>query len=88
MKKEVVGEGTHFMIPWVQRPIIYDIRARQDRMANVLCREEAHILFFRPKNVPAITGSKDLQNVNITLRILFRCVGQNCHNDRTKRVLV
>merc|ERR1712210_282420 len=26
----------------------------------------------RPKNVPAITGSKDLQNVNITLRILFR----------------
>merc|ERR1719239_1516649 len=50
---EVVGEGTHFMIPWVQKPIIYDIRAR-------------------PKNVPAITGSKDLQNVNITLRILFR----------------
>jgi len=53
IKKEVVGEGTHFMIPWVQRPILYDIRAR-------------------PKNVPAITGSKDLQNVNITLRILFR----------------
>jgi len=53
IKKEVVGEGTHFMIPWVQRPIVYDIRAR-------------------PKNVPAITGSKDLQNVNITLRILFR----------------
>merc|ERR1711976_525826 len=49
----VTGEGTHFMIPWVQRPIIYDIRAR-------------------PKNVPSITGSKDLQNVNITLRILFR----------------
>merc|ERR1712062_822345 len=49
----VTWEGTHFMIPWVQRPIIYDIRAR-------------------PKNVPAITGSKDLQNVNITLRILFR----------------
>merc|ERR1711892_1615099 len=53
VKQAVVGEGTHFMIPWVQRPIIYDIRAR-------------------PKNVPTITGSKDLQNVNITLRILFR----------------
>jgi len=49
----VTGEGTHFMIPWVQKPIIYDIRAR-------------------PKNIPTITGSKDLQNVNITLRILFR----------------
>merc|ERR1712133_87577 len=53
IKSNVVGEGTHFMIPWVQRPIIFDIRAR-------------------PKNVPSVTGSKDLQNVNITLRILFR----------------
>jgi len=53
VQQAVIGEGTHFMIPWVQRPIIYDIRAR-------------------PKNVPTVTGSKDLQNVNITLRILFR----------------
>uniref|UniRef100_H2UYA5 Prohibitin 1 n=1 Tax=Takifugu rubripes TaxID=31033 RepID=H2UYA5_TAKRU len=48
-----VGEGTHFLIPWVQKPIIFDCRSR-------------------PRNVPVITGSKDLQNVNITLRILFR----------------
>merc|ERR1719443_987160 len=41
------------MIPWVQKPIIFDIRAR-------------------PKNVPSVTGTKDLQNVNITLRILYR----------------
>lgn len=53
IKKFVVGEGTHFYIPWVQKPIIFDIRSR-------------------PRNVPVITGSKDLQNVNITLRILFR----------------
>jgi len=53
IKDKVVGEGTHFLIPWVQKPIIYDIRAR-------------------PRNLPVITGSKDLQNVNITLRILFR----------------
>ncbi|KOB78151.1 Prohibitin protein WPH, partial [Operophtera brumata] len=55
VKNLVVGEGTHFFIPWVQRPIIFDIRSR-------------------PRNVPTITGSKDLQNVNITLRILFRPV--------------
>ena len=53
VNKNVVGEGTHFMIPWIQKPYIFDIRAR-------------------PKNVPSVTGSKDLQNVNITLRILFR----------------
>ncbi|GFO20820.1 prohibitin [Plakobranchus ocellatus] len=53
VQEEVVGEGTHFLIPWVQKPIIFDIRSK-------------------PRNVPTITGSKDLQNVNITLRILFR----------------
>jgi len=53
VQEEVVGEGTHFIIPWVQKPIIFDIRSK-------------------PRNVPVITGSKDLQNVNITLRILFR----------------
>jgi len=53
VQNDVVGEGTHFIIPWVQKPIIFDIRSK-------------------PRNVPTITGSKDLQNVNITLRILFR----------------
>jgi len=24
----VVGEGTHFLIPWVQKPIIFDCRSR------------------------------------------------------------
>lgn len=28
VKNQVVGEGTHFFIPWVQRPIIFDIRSR------------------------------------------------------------
>lgn len=28
VKPGVIGEGTHFLIPWVQRPIIYDIRSR------------------------------------------------------------
>lgn len=55
VKQEVVGEGTHFFIPWVQRPIIYDIRSQ-------------------PRNVPVVTGSKDLQNVSITLRILYRAI--------------
>lgn len=53
VRQSAVGEGTHFFVPWVQRPIIYDARTR-------------------PRNVPVITGSKDLQTVNITLRVLFR----------------
>lgn len=58
VRNYVVGEGTHFIIPWVQKPVIYDVRSR-------------------PRNVPVITGSKDLQNVNITLRILHRPVEEN-----------
>merc|ERR1711913_256654 len=34
----------------------------------------------RPRNVPVITGSKDLQNVNITLRILFRPIPTSLPN--------
>lgn len=28
IKEEVYEEGTHFMLPWFERPIIYDVRAR------------------------------------------------------------
>eukprot|EP00794_Sanderia_malayensis_P017462 gene17462-19209_t len=58
VQPDVSGEGTHFLIPWVQRPIIFDCRSR-------------------PRNIPTITGSKDLQNVNITLRVLFRPVASS-----------
>ena len=42
-----------FRVPWLQHPIIYDIRAR-------------------PKLLTSPTGSKDLQMVNIGLRVLYR----------------
>lgn len=53
VKQGVIGEGTHFLIPWLQRPIIYDIKTR-------------------PKTIATTTGSKDLQNVSLTLRVLHR----------------
>lgn len=53
VKNEIVGEGTHFLIPWVQKPIVFDIRCT-------------------PRAISTITGSKDLQNVTISLRILHR----------------
>lgn len=53
VSEKVKSEGTHILIPWFQRPIIYDVRAR-------------------PRIVQAMTGSHDLQMVNITLRVLSR----------------
>lgn len=40
-------------IPWIQYPIIYDIRSR-------------------PRKISSPTGSKDLQMINISLRVLSR----------------
>ncbi|KAL6994434.1 Prohibitin-3, mitochondrial [Sarracenia purpurea var. burkii] len=50
---ETVGEGTHFLIPWLQKPFIFDIRTR-------------------PHTFSSISGTKDLQMVNLTLRLLSR----------------
>ena len=35
VKDDIVGEGTHFLIPWVQKPIIYDIRSRPRTVPTV-----------------------------------------------------
>ncbi|ORZ33005.1 hypothetical protein BCR44DRAFT_1439320, partial [Catenaria anguillulae PL171] len=32
--QQVVGEGTHFVIPWLQRAIIYDVRTRPRNISN------------------------------------------------------
>jgi|EP01083_Nonionella_stella_P092950 prohibitin 1 len=50
---DVRGEGTHFVIPVIQRPIILDVRTK-------------------PREIPSVTGTKDLQMVNIKLRVLWR----------------
>ena len=41
------------LIPWLQRPILYDIRTK-------------------PRNLSSLTGSRDLQMVNITVRVLSK----------------
>ncbi|KAH8802998.1 band 7 family-domain-containing protein [Xylogone sp. PMI_703] len=53
VKDKVIGEGTHFLIPWLQKSIIYDVRTK-------------------PRNISTNTGSKDLQMIGITLRVLHR----------------
>ncbi|KAL9108491.1 MAG: hypothetical protein Q9227_006706 [Pyrenula ochraceoflavens] len=53
VQEGVKDEGTHFLIPWLQRSIMYDIRTK-------------------PRNISTTTGSKDLQMVSLTLRVLHR----------------
>ncbi|KAL2269164.1 hypothetical protein VTJ83DRAFT_4010 [Remersonia thermophila] len=53
VKETVVNEGTHFLIPWLQKAIIFDVRTK-------------------PRIIGTTTGSKDLQMVSLTLRVLHR----------------
>ncbi|KAM7509236.1 hypothetical protein LguiA_019689 [Lonicera macranthoides] len=50
---DTVGEGTHFLVPWLQKPYIFDIRTK-------------------PHTFSSMSGTKDLQMVNLTLRVLSR----------------
>ena len=53
LKESIYREGYHFMMPWFERPIIYDVKAH-------------------PKVFKSVTGSRDLQMVDIQLRVLYK----------------
>jgi prohibitin 1 len=53
VKKSVVGEGTHLLIPFIQKPIIFEVRTQYHEVAT-------H------------TGSRDLQTVEVALRVLYK----------------
>lgn len=55
VQPKVIGEGTHFIIPFVETPIIMNVRST-------------------PWERPSSTGTKDLQTVDIKLRVLYRPV--------------
>ncbi|KAG2217210.1 hypothetical protein INT45_011648 [Circinella minor] len=69
------GEGTHFLVPWLQRAVVFDVRTK-------------------PRNISTTTGSKDMQMVSLTLRVLHRpeikqlpAIYQNLGLDYDERVL-
>ncbi|TPX13996.1 uncharacterized protein E0L32_005696 [Thyridium curvatum] len=75
VKEQVINEGTHFLVPWLQKSIIFDVRTK-------------------PRNIATTTGSKDLQMVSLTLRVLHRPevqalpkIYQNLGQDYDERVL-
>ncbi|KAK6841796.1 hypothetical protein PG990_006212 [Apiospora arundinis] len=75
VKEDVISEGTHFLVPWLQRAIHFDVRTK-------------------PRNIATTTGSKDLQMVSLTLRVLHRPdvkslpkIYQNLGTDYDERVL-
>ncbi|OAJ38530.1 hypothetical protein BDEG_22443 [Batrachochytrium dendrobatidis JEL423] len=70
-----IGEGTHFLIPWLQRAIMFEVRTK-------------------PRTISTTTGSKDMQTISLSLRVLHRpeysrlnIIYQNLGMDYDERVL-
>jgi len=53
MKAQIYDEGTHFLLPFIEKPIMFNIRTSASQVTSA-------------------TGSRDLQTVNITVRVLTR----------------
>jgi len=75
IKPKPIGEGTHFLIPAIQRAHILDVR-------------------IQPHIINTVTGTKDLQTVNLSLRVLFHphvdvlpMIYKNLGVDNANRVL-
>jgi prohibitin 2 len=49
----IIGEGTHVMVPWLERPEIFSVRVKT-------------------RSIGSLTSTKDLQMVNLALRVLSR----------------
>ena len=41
----VVGEGTHFLIPWIQKPVFFSVRS-QPRRVPVVTGSKGHLTLF------------------------------------------
>ena len=60
VRPEIYPEGTHLLLPWFERAIDYDVRAK-------------------PRSIASLTGTKDLQMVSLTCRVLSRPSVENLH---------
>ena len=62
VNERVFKEGFHLMLPWFERPIIYDVRTHPTNINSITGSKGTH----------SIITITDLQMINITLRVLYR----------------
>lgn len=66
VRQFVIGEGTHFLIPWLQKSIIFDVRTKPRGLGT--STGSKGILLVRN----AECSSLDMQTVTLNLRVLHR----------------
>ncbi|KAL2941389.1 Prohibitin-2 mitochondrial [Bienertia sinuspersici] len=73
VKEKVFPEGTHFMIPWFERPVIYDVRARPHLVESTSGSRDLQMVKI---------GLRVLTRpVPDTLPTIYRTLGEN-YNER------
>jgi len=77
VRDRTFDEGTHILIPWVERPIIYAMRMDEHIVASRTGSKGSSLLLVLVRSVSrdidrAARNQPDLQMVDITLRTLFR----------------
>ncbi|MBA0666068.1 hypothetical protein Goklo_002523, partial [Gossypium klotzschianum] len=73
IKDKVYSEGTHLMIPWFERPIIYDVRARPHLVESTSGSRDLQMVKI---GLRVLTRPKSTQ-----LTEIYRTLGEN-YNER------
>ncbi len=67
VKEGVIGEGMHFIIPWLQRAIIFDVKIRPRTISTTTGSKGT----FKGKLFKLLNFA-DMQTVSLSLRVLHR----------------
>ncbi|KMS96928.1 hypothetical protein BVRB_7g180450 [Beta vulgaris subsp. vulgaris] len=73
VKEKVYPEGTHFMIPWFERPVIYDVRARPHLVESTSGSRDLQMVKIGLRVLTRPVAS--------TLPTIYRTLGEN-YNER------
>jgi prohibitin 2 len=73
VKDKVYPEGTHFMVPWFEWPVIYDVRARPHLVESTSGSRDLQMVKIGLRVLTRPMADK--------LPTIYRCLGQN-YNER------
>lgn len=65
--QQTFEEGTHFMIPWVERPIIYDVRAKPHTINSVSGSRDLQMVSVETLNLISTQNSPFSATLEVTV---------------------
>lgn len=73
VKETVIGEGMHFIIPWLQRAIVFDVKVRPRTISTTTGSKGTYLQRVLSSQVNnSVLIFPDMQTVSLSLRVLHR----------------